>query len=109
MANLKGIAGCLAVLVWLLVFGAGLLIDSKPYRDRISPQPAVAIAASGVPEVAGSGQAPAVPLGPTSLGLDWRAFGVTMLVFTPLNAALLVLIAGFMSFVPRPGGAPSAK
>lgn len=94
MANLKGIAGCLAVLVWLLVFGAGLLIDSKPYRDRISPQPAVAIAASGVPEVAGSGQTPAVPLGPTSI--DWRAFGVTMLVFTPLNAALLVLIAGFI-------------
>jgi len=95
MANLKGILGSLAVLAWLLVFAAGLLIDSKPYRDRISPQPAVAIAASGS-EVTGTGQTPVIPSRPTSVDLNWRAFGMTMLVFTPLNAALLVLIAGFI-------------
>jgi hypothetical protein len=96
MANVKGIVGSLAVLVWLVVFAAGLLIDSKPYRDRIRHQPDVAMAATMPTEGTGSRPTPAIPAARTSDDVSWRAFGVTMLVYTPLNAALLVLIAGFI-------------
>jgi hypothetical protein len=93
---IKGLVGCAAMVAWLGLFAAGLLVDSKTYRDRINPQPAVAVAA-----VVGSGSAATGPgsVPPSSLaprGFDWRAFGGAMLVYTPLNAALLVMIAGLI-------------
>ena len=81
---IKGVVGCTAVLTWMLLFAAGLLIDSKPYRDRINGQSAVAIASAtgtdGV--VAGAPSALVARTGP----LDWQAFAATMLTYTPLNA-----------------------
>ena len=32
----KGASGLAAVALWIALFGAALLIDSKPYRNRLS-------------------------------------------------------------------------
>jgi hypothetical protein len=63
---LEALSGTVAVLTWFLLFGAGLLIDSAPYRAKIS---------KGVFSAA-----------------DVAA---TICFYTPLNVALLTLLAGF--------------
>ena len=79
----KGASGLAAVVLWIALFGAALLIDSKPYRNRLSATPSVSGAAtSGNPDVAQK--------------FDWSAFAVSVLLYTPLNAAILTLIAGFI-------------
>ena len=37
----KGASGLAAVALWIALFGAALLIDSKPYRNRLSATPSV--------------------------------------------------------------------
>lgn len=79
----KGATGLAAVALWIALFGAALLIDSKPYRNRLSAIPPASVAAtSGNPNLAQK--------------FDWSAFGVSVLLYTPLNAAILTLIAGFI-------------
>jgi hypothetical protein len=80
---IKGFVGCAAVILWFVLFGAGLLIDSKEYRERIVTHPAVATAG-----VAAEGAA--------RTEFHWRAFAASLVLYTPLNAAFLTLLAGFI-------------
>jgi len=62
----EAVGGTVAVIVWFLLFGAGLLIDSAPYRTKISQ------------------------------GLfSATDIVATLCFYTPLNVALLTLVAGF--------------
>jgi len=64
---LETLGGTVAVILWLALFGAGLLLSSEPYRSKLS---------SG-----------------SFTGTDIAA---TFCLYTPLNAALLTLLAGFV-------------
>jgi hypothetical protein len=66
LASHEAVSGTLAVFIWLLLFGAGLLIDSAPYRTKISN------GTFGIMDVV-----------------------ATLCFYTPLNVALLTLFAGF--------------
>ena len=80
------VLGCVAVIAWVLIFAAGILIDSEPFRKRVVTNHLVTDAATG-----------ATPLSPAvEARLDWSAFGASVLFYTPLNAALLTLLAGFV-------------
>jgi hypothetical protein len=59
------VLGTSAVAAWFIVFGLGLLIASKPYRDQVAN------------------------------GLEWRAFFLSLLTYTPTNIAGLCLLAAF--------------
>jgi hypothetical protein len=60
-------AAVVALLIWIALFSAGLLMDSTPYRTRLADS----------------------PFSP----LD---FGAAMLLYTPSNVALLSIAAGFL-------------
>jgi hypothetical protein len=92
VAVLKGIVGCTGVALWLLLFAAGLLINSERYRDEISPPQTVA---AMVPTSSSEHAGLPMDLHPRD-SINWSAFGITVLTYTPLNAALLVLLAGFV-------------
>jgi hypothetical protein len=99
----KGFLGCAAVALWLGLFGAGLLIDSAGYRSVIVTKPVTIVATADASAGAESGA-----------GLfHWNAFGASLLLYTPLNAALLTLLAGFVggcaSNITYCGQAPSAS
>jgi hypothetical protein len=64
--SVKAIVGTVAVILWFILFGAGLLIDTGPYRQNIK---------AGV--------------------FDVRDVAATMFFYTPLNVAVLTLLAGF--------------
>lgn len=83
---LKVACGLMAVVLWIVLFGAALLIDSKPYRSKLSANPPV----SDVTMTTVS-QSPNV-----RQKFDWSAFGVSVLLYTPLNVAVLTLISGFI-------------
>jgi hypothetical protein len=91
----KACLGCTAILAWILLFAAGLLLNSRTYRERLgAPVAAMAdVAGAAAPP---DGTAPSISHPPPSGGLDWTAFGATILIYTPLNAALLVMIAGLI-------------
>lgn len=58
-------SGIIAVLGWLTLFGVGLLVASKSYRDRLLE------------------------------AFEWKAFLVSLLTYTPTNIAALCLLAAF--------------
>lgn len=64
------------MMVWLSLFSAGLLLDSKPYRDAI-----------------GAAMKASQPI----TGMDLL---LASLLFTPTNVALLSVLAGFGEAVP---------
>jgi hypothetical protein len=78
------VLGCAAVTGFLLIFAAGMLLPSKIHRDRLRSAPSEAVATAGVGAAADAG------------ATDWRAFGMAILLYTPLNVALLTLLAGFI-------------
>ena len=75
---LRGITGTIAVLLWLLLFATGLTIDSKPYRDVLSAD------------------APEAPEHPHAKEFDVNAYLMVICAYTPLNVAILTLLAGFV-------------
>jgi uncharacterized membrane protein YhaH (DUF805 family) len=88
MASIKVILGLISLVIWILLFGAGLSMNSRPYRDRLSP-----------PEITSAtavASAAAVPIAPISNSIDQVAFIMVIILFTPLNAALLTIVAGFI-------------
>src|SRR5262249_46562888 len=92
---LKGMLGCAGVLTWLGLFAAGMMIDSKPLRDQLRAGNAGMETAAAV---AGAAPGPAVvppklPIGPAAT-FRWNTFLAAILVYTPLNIALLTLLAG---------------
>jgi len=58
-----GIAGMLG---WLCVFGVGMLVNSKPYRDQLASN------------------------------FDWKILAKAIMTFTPTNVAVLAMLAGFL-------------
>jgi hypothetical protein len=60
---LCGVAGMLG---WVSVFGVGMLLDSKPYRDQLVKN------------------------------FDWAILAKALITFTPTNVALLAMFAGFL-------------
>lgn len=59
------ICGIIAVTAWLIFFGLGLFISSKPFRDVLGN------------------------------GLNWYALFVSLLTYTPTNIAFLCMTASF--------------
>jgi hypothetical protein len=100
-ANQKGLsalessAGFLVFVLWLVLFAAGIVVDTEPYRNAISPA-GVAALRSGGPQrndpvtetlVIGSGSGGASPAGaPRSIVGSWL---VVVFCFLPLNLAWL--------------------
>jgi len=60
------LCGMLGMLGWVYVFGIGMLIDSKPFRDALAKT------------------------------IDWYVLFGAILTFTPTNVALLAIFAGFL-------------
>ena len=58
-------SGIIAVLVWFVLFGLGMFISSKPYRDALVQNP------------------------------EWASFFISLLTYTPTNIAFLSLAAAF--------------
>src|SRR5437773_534777 len=82
---IKGSLGCAAVVLWFMLFGAGLLIDSKEYRERIVTHASATVAAASLD-----------PGNPEHGEFHWSAFAASLVLYTPLNAAFLTLLAGFI-------------
>jgi hypothetical protein len=59
------VSGLLAVHAWLVMFGMGLLVASKTYREQLLQS------------------------------FDWKAFFISLLTYTPTNIAALCLLAAF--------------
>jgi hypothetical protein len=60
------LCGMLGMLGWLYLFGVGMLIDSKPFREALDRT------------------------------IDWYVLFGAILTFTPTNVALLAMLAGFL-------------
>jgi len=87
-------AGIVSLLVWFGLFAAGMTIDSAPYRAVLAPS---AVTEGGAPQhgavaASAAGGSPEV----TTRMSAWRAFVGTMAFYTPLNVALLTILAGLI-------------
>lgn len=95
MKHRFGILGVLALIGYFALFSAGIVIDSKAYRERVmGPSPAAsaaALAAAASDEPAPVSAAPA-----STSGLDWIALGAFALTYTPLNVGILCILAGLI-------------
>jgi hypothetical protein len=60
------VLGAGAMVFWVLVFGVGILVSSKPYRDQLAT------------------------------AFDWAALLKAVVTFTPTNVALLAMASGFI-------------
>jgi hypothetical protein len=107
-----GVAG---VSLWVGLFAAGMLIDSKPYRDAFAPDRGraeqtlevadaetdgamqrVALDGDRLPAVSGRPISTLPSARRTMYPPDLRTFGKATLFFTPLNTALLALLAALV-------------
>lgn len=67
MKNVRYILyACAGLLVWLFLFGMGLIVNSQPYRTAIAE------------------------------GFDWLAFVMAVVSYTPTNTAALAVATGFV-------------
>jgi len=76
--------GVSALSVWVVLFAAGLLLDSEPYRNALAPPHTPGVAA-GVPDG-----------DPASLPKSVRTFVCAALFYTPVNAAGLAMLAALV-------------
>src|SRR5260370_18641172 len=60
------ILGAIGMALWLLVFGLGILVASKPYRDQLAK------------------------------AFDWASLLKAIVTFTPTNVAILSMLAGLL-------------
>jgi hypothetical protein len=58
-------AGCAGIIIWFIMFGMGLFINSKPFRDALAAE------------------------------LNWRPFWNCLMTYTPTNIAALCLLGAF--------------
>lgn len=90
--HLRALTGCAALAAYLALFSAGMFIDSKPYRDRLS-------GGASPLNTALSGEAlilPAVSAAPPARIGVVEAFVASVFLYTPTNVAVLTLLAGFL-------------
>ena len=93
------LAGCAALALYLSVFTAGMLLDSKPYRQYLATPGATQTATAAeraaiVPAVAV--EEPPVSAAPPLTMSPIKAFAASMLLYTPTNVAVLTILAGFI-------------
>lgn len=99
MKALRITFGCVALASYLLLFAAGMLVSSEPYREQlaghsISITP-VAQATAATTEVPTRIAKPP-SAGQLSAGQLFKAFVLATLLYTPTNVALLTILAGFV-------------
>jgi hypothetical protein len=87
--------GCTALGAYFVLFSAGLLLSSRPYREQLQ-----ALNAGGAPAFVSEGATqvgvlPDVAAPPDSPSL-LVAFAGSVLLYSPLNVAFLTLLAGFL-------------
>lgn len=98
----KLLLGAVALLVWYLIFGAGLLVETVEYRMLLAPRSlgkqlgkelvTVPGQSSNADGSSSTGHAKQLAL----TGENFQAFVVSLLCFTPLNIAILALISGLL-------------
>ena len=86
--------GVSCVGLWVGLFAVGLLIDSEPYRKPFAPRNTAVVAAGA------ASAPPPVSAGADDHPRDLMTFGKAVLFFTPLNAALLALLAYLVGYDP---------
>ena len=89
--------GSLTIVAFLALLGAGLLIDSTPYRLRLLPDSGAGVAMAAAQP--GEPHPPTQPEPPKVLPANVSratAFVASMLFFTPINVAFLTLLAGLL-------------
>lgn len=89
LTPLQMILSFLMILLWIVVFTAGLLINSGPYRNIISEQPT---ATSTTASLVGAGHTTADVL---------EAWVVVLTCYTPINLIFLCMIAGLLGALAR--------
>lgn len=89
-SDMKGyvVTGIVTLVMWLALFAGGLTIDSSPYRAVFTVPRSVAVEESTVPI---SAQPAAATI---SSAIPLTAFLAVVAFYTPLNVALLTLLAG---------------
>lgn len=107
----EGLLTVVTFVLWLILFGGGILIDTEPFRRTISPQGAAALAGELSDTLAATAPTPADIEGSHTIELTLAAAEapqetagpgllvsclVTLLWFLPLNLALLCAISGIL-------------
>lgn len=82
---LEGASSFLVFVLWLILFAAGILVDTRPYREHISPS---AVVAMETPPAPGAASAPAAP-STAHAGNIFAAWLVVLFCYLPLNLAWL--------------------
>jgi hypothetical protein len=90
--KVKLFLGCVAISTYLVLLSAGMLLDSRPYREVLMSSSSVGTAQAAVPP--GSGAATTAHTPPARMALI--AFAAAMVLYTPTNVAFLALLAGFL-------------
>jgi hypothetical protein len=94
MKALRITFGCAALLAYLLLFAAGMLVSSEPYRKQLAEH-SVSISPVAV-ATAANVATPPVTAQPLTSAEMFKAFLLAMLLYTPTNVALLTILAGFV-------------
>lgn len=84
----------LTLLLWLVLFAGGILVDTEPYRYRISPGGVQALSVETPAAAAPAAPAPGIPAD-AAPGLLTSWF-VVLLWFLPVNLALVCAVAGVL-------------
>jgi hypothetical protein len=101
----KFVLGVVALVSWLLLFSAGLLIETVEYRLVLSPRSvAKQIGVEGMKSVpshsttqeGGQAASAASDSGKPATFSPWYSFFASVFCFTPINLALLTLTAGLL-------------
>ena len=95
MKALRITFGCVALASYLLLFAAGMLLSSAPYRDQLNAH-AISIAPIAQATAATAQTPPQRVEKPMSAGQLFKAFVLATLLYTPTNVALLTILAGFV-------------
>ena len=75
--------GAAALFLWVFLFSAGVLVDSRPFRRRLAQADSTSVLASGVS-------------GSPRLGERSGWFVMASVSYTPTNVAMLSILAGFL-------------
>jgi hypothetical protein len=97
------VLGSLAVGLFVLLFSAGLFLDSHPYVDALKEMNFIAPAADDASAKTASSEPPPVSTAGVSTGFGLppvpdsaRTFFYAVVLYPPTNALLLTLLAGFL-------------
>jgi len=84
--------GCVAIATYIVLLGAGMLMDSRPYREVLMPTSGLGTAQAAV--APGSTARDTAHTSPVQMTLI--AFAAALVLYTPTNVAFLALLAGLL-------------